>query len=553
VRRCGGGGTDAGLGWSSGGSPLLVLLMAGVCALLLAGPGRTVTTAYVNDLFIFLDGAHRVVSGQVPNRDFHTALGPLVYYIPAAGLLLSGHLGAAMPVGTALFLLAVAPVMAHVLTSRLTPVIALPFAAFLLLILAVPMNLGEGVTALSFGMFYNRFGWALLATLLVMALPPHGSDRRQRWLDALCAAVLVATLLYLKISYGLVGLAFVAFMLVAAPQRAWAAPALAATAATVLVVEMFWRSSAAHLADIALAGEVSGGVRSLEDLVFAALRHLADYCLFALVVGLALWRTRSLQDFIFYAFCAVAGLLLMVQNSQPWGIITLHAGTVVAAERLLRSAHAQPGPERRPFAAAPPLLVLALLLPTIVHCALALGLHAALAGARAGQPFGPGPLARISLPRLWSSDQYDFSARYLASVQDGARALSRLPSPSHVLVLDFANPFSAGLGLAPPRGDSSWLHWGRNVDDAHHLPPEELFRDVRIVMEPKWGINVEPLRRLYGDHIAAHFDTVRETSDWTLHVARPRPRPDDHELPEAQSAAAGSSLRPAPGGEIAAP
>ena len=68
-----------------------------LCALLLAGPGRTVTTAYVNDLFIFLDGAHRVASGQVPNRDFHTALGPLVYYIPAAGLLLSGHLGAAMP------------------------------------------------------------------------------------------------------------------------------------------------------------------------------------------------------------------------------------------------------------------------------------------------------------------------------------------------------------------------------------------------------------------------------------------------------------------------
>ncbi|MDQ4134614.1 MAG: hypothetical protein M3158_00360, partial [Pseudomonadota bacterium] len=164
---------------------LLVLCMALACALLLAGPGRTVTTAYVNDLFIFLDGAHRIASGQVPNRDFHTALGPLVYYIPAAGLLLSGHLGGAMPVGTALFILAVAPAMAHVLTSRLRSIIALPFAGFLLLIVAVPMNLGEVVTALSFGMFYNRLGWALLATLIVMVLPPHGDGRRQLWLDAL--------------------------------------------------------------------------------------------------------------------------------------------------------------------------------------------------------------------------------------------------------------------------------------------------------------------------------------------------------------------------------
>ncbi|MCD6069998.1 MAG: hypothetical protein K0S42_514, partial [Microvirga sp.] len=57
-----------------------VLAVATICALLLALPGQTVTTRYLNDLFIFLDGVHRVSEGQVPNRDFHTALGPLVYY-----------------------------------------------------------------------------------------------------------------------------------------------------------------------------------------------------------------------------------------------------------------------------------------------------------------------------------------------------------------------------------------------------------------------------------------------------------------------------------------
>src|SRR5918994_6922835 len=88
--------------WVSG----TLLGAAAVLGLLLALPGQTVTTAYLNDLFIFLDGAHRIASGQVHNRDFHTALGPLVYYIPAAGLWLTGHLGGALPVGTALFLMA---------------------------------------------------------------------------------------------------------------------------------------------------------------------------------------------------------------------------------------------------------------------------------------------------------------------------------------------------------------------------------------------------------------------------------------------------------------
>jgi hypothetical protein len=40
---------------------------------LLIIPGGTVVAKHLNDLFIFLDGAHRIVSGQVPNRDFHAA------------------------------------------------------------------------------------------------------------------------------------------------------------------------------------------------------------------------------------------------------------------------------------------------------------------------------------------------------------------------------------------------------------------------------------------------------------------------------------------------
>ncbi|CAA9306829.1 MAG: FIG00986277: hypothetical protein, partial [uncultured Microvirga sp.] len=102
--------------------PVLGMAVAG--ALLLALPGETVTTAYLNDLFIFLDGAHRIMAGQVPNRDFHTPLGPLAFYIPAAGYWLSGTLGGAMPTGMALSMIALAPAIAHVLASRLQPVIA---------------------------------------------------------------------------------------------------------------------------------------------------------------------------------------------------------------------------------------------------------------------------------------------------------------------------------------------------------------------------------------------------------------------------------------------
>src|SRR3712207_3518150 len=177
--------------WVSG----TLLCAAAAFGLLLALPGQTVTTAYLNDLFIFLDGAHRIASGQVPNRDFHTPLGPLNFYLPAMGYWLSGNLGGAMPTGMALLVLGFAPVTAHVLTSRLRPVIAFPFGAFVILILAVPMNLGESIAALSFAMFYNRIGWAALAILLVMYLRPEQAHPRQEVLNALCAALLTLVML----------------------------------------------------------------------------------------------------------------------------------------------------------------------------------------------------------------------------------------------------------------------------------------------------------------------------------------------------------------------
>jgi hypothetical protein len=178
----------------------------------------------------------------------------------------------------------------------------------------------------------------------------------------------------------------------------------------------------------------------------------------------------------------------------------------------------------RRWAAAAPLLVLALVLPTTVHCAMTLGLHAALAATRSGEDFGLPGFGRIRLARLWSPFDYEFSARYVASLRDGVDVLSRLDKPSHVAVLDFVNPFSSGLGLPPPRGDMSWLHWGRNVDAARFMPPEQLFRDVRIIMEPTWGINAVPLRDLYGAYVAANFDLIRETKRWRVHLARQWPR-----------------------------
>ena len=171
-----------------------------------------------------------------------------------------------MPTGVGLLILALAPVMAYVLTSRLRPAFALPMAVYLSLILAAPANLGESPGALSFAMFFNRIGWAALSLLFILFLPPRIGERVAA--DGICAAVLTLLMLYTKASFGLVALAFLACLLLNHARRPWAAIAVAATAAVTLALEAIWRLSSAYAVDLAQALHASGAVRGgIENVV----------------------------------------------------------------------------------------------------------------------------------------------------------------------------------------------------------------------------------------------------------------------------------------------
>lgn len=515
--------------WTPRSAPvaLLVIAVAAICALLLAWPAQTITTKYVNDLFIFLDGVYRIDSGQVPNRDFHTALGPLVYYAPALGYWLSGTFGGAMPVGMALIIAFLALPAAHIFSSRLRPAIALPLAVFLLLVAAAPINTGESIAALSFAMFYNRIGWACLSLLLVMHLRPVQAGRYQTGLDVLSAASLMILMLYIKVSYGLVGAGFLILVLLDPRQRLWAAAALGVTIATGFVVELFWGGTQGHIADLMLAGKVSGSLKDIADFAEVVFKNLADFVVFSVVAGLAMWRTKSFRDLLFFGFCAGSGTLLIMQNFQNTGIITLMAGAAVAVERLARRDRQIADKWRSSMTPGLQLLLFAFLLPGIIHHAAALGLHAGLASLDRGKPAPLPQFQQVKLAHLWSDADYPAFSRYFTSLADGGRALESLQQkPENVLVLDFVGPFSAGLGLAAPHGDSTWYHWGRTVNEYSFLPAKTLFRDVKILMEPKWPVDAattEGLKAIYAEYIDEKYELAEETVDWRIYVLREPP------------------------------
>lgn len=485
-------------------------------SLLLALPARTITTAYINDVLIFLDGAQRVAFGQVPNRDFHTALGPLVYYLPAVGLWLSGRMGGALPVGMGVLILVLTPVLAYVVTSRLRPVLGVTFALFLLLILATPVNLGDPLSSLSFAMFYNRIGWFALGLLAVLHLEPTSGGKAIPWLDAGAAALLMLVTIYTKITYAPVALAFVLLGLLNNRQRFSAAVAIGLIAACGVLVELVWGGTAGHVNDLLATAKVSGD-RSLRAIIQAGLNNLPDLLVAAVLAVWALCCRPRLQDILFYGLCFGGGVLILSQNAHSWGIITLFAAAAVAGETIIRS-----GSARALSGAA--LLFLLLALPPIARHTIAFVTHSALAFADFGAPLPLPRFQEVRFGRLWSPGDNGFSELYIGTFAEGAAMLEqRKPAPEQVLVLDFANPFSAGLNLAPPTGDLSWMHWGRNISAAHHPEPEQLFAGAAVVMIPKIGINSAQLSEIYEPYLSANWQLVRNTRTWKLFVPRTTP------------------------------
>ena len=497
-----------------------LLVVTLVLALLLGIPGVTVTTRLLEELFAILDGVHRLAWGQVPNLDFHSAVGPLAYYVPGLGYWLTGSFGAALPLGMAFLLLPMGAIAAHILPSRLKPSLSLPFGLFLLLILAVPMNLGDAVNALSFGQFYNRVGWVGLSLLLVMFLAPVQDRRNSIALDALCAGCLTLLLFYFRATYGLVALLFLVFMLTDAKQWRWSALALLGGCAAAVLIELLWHGSLGYWQDVLLAFSAGGWLRGTPaQLLELFLGNFADYVLISLLVGVALWRRFSFRLLVFVCFCGASGFWLLNQNDQRWGILAVHAASAVLAESIIRDMRSD---RTRPVGslvnpAGIKLYFFGFLFPTMVHCAIALSLHAGTALASGGQALGLPRLESVRLADLWTPGDFGGSQWYLGLVQDGLGAIGNLSqTPAPLLVLGGPNPFALALDLEPPRGDVANLRWGSSQNEFFHTAPQQLLSGVTTVLERTAAGGIGTMGPVYLPLVHQNFELVARTANWIV-------------------------------------
>jgi hypothetical protein len=421
------------------------------------------------------------------------------------------------------------------------------------------MNSPEYLTA---GMFYNRWGYALLWLLLIETLSPRVSNRWVEFWGGLSTGVIIGLLLFLKVNYFasavflvgtlwickaqskerwvgiatgsaaifLVFCAYLGFTLtpmwedlttVAQTKQLAIGPFLRETlslnvfpfVAFILVSLFLFRPAAFRLDEISVA--LAGLSLSLGGL-FLYLTHWPHHAILANVAVLSLLVLVSTVGFRrdvlavnLGGLCACfAGLCLLSTN---WQFYQLPLNTVVTI-LVIDWLASRPAGGWLPMRAAVVLSGLALFVSSVSMDArgLAFGFQQRAFGGNAYVGFNDSRLAGFT------GDE----RAYVESINDGLSLLRKYKKADDTLVVvDYANPFSYTLGIKPSSGGATWLHYGTDLDMSRPSP-ERVFGGSSLAMVPKVfyvPVIQEPVQRIFRPFLLKHYEPIAESPRWWLY------------------------------------
>lgn len=509
------------------------------------------------DVFTLLNGAYRIYQGQGPSTDFSNPIGPLVYGLTALGMHLQHAPSlAAVTYGQVMFLVIASTLAWLVAWRRLPGLYAAAFTVFVALLAVSVRPLGYSPWTTTYAMLYNRDGWLLYSTLLLLVLLGRRmpTTNRSRVADGFLLGLLLGLMFYDKITFFIASLVAVgiglALSMLPRSLRLGAA-ALSGFAVVGVVMRLaFGLHTTAYVEDFLRAARVQVGAQRT-GLLAHAIFFTAPFAIVSiLLIGGLLLIVRRRGESIRGVVClslAVAyivgsSLLISAGDADEKG--NLPALVVIP---LLIVAQLEPALPRWaggsstsragawPVSASRLILVgLVLLLvgatgPIVGEDSLGLGKAIAFRGYDARPPatqrFDAGLLSDFVIPAdaQWQT-AYRTAHEVPAMIDNGLSLLRRNIRPGDsVFTLAYTDPFSAALGLPLSRCGPLWWDLGYDFSQTRHPSAQCAIGNAGWVIIPRMvpgqgccQETVSVMLGLYSGYLSQHYKKVQQTSDWIL-------------------------------------
>jgi hypothetical protein len=510
-----------------------LLFFYGACIVYL---GALHTSLFGHDYFIFLDGGWRILTGQRPHIDFHTAMGPIQALYSAFAMRVAGrHLSTGFGIARALVTAGLTLWGFLLLRGRIMPGIAIAMCTMLALTAGAPYALSSPPLSESMAMFYNRFGYALLILIILEGFRPS----KPRFGGGLSTGVAAALLLFLKISFFGVSLGFLSLSLLVKTPRS--ARLTGIFVGFVLVTGAFLGWLHFDLPAIVHDLQMGATARSTALPFHRLLRVLAASfpgMLITLILGAVtsflardyrLASSYSLWPAALALLAVVSEPVVAMTNQQDTVFILLSACSLLFAAVI---ATLPTGANRLAQELIGAVIVIALSLPLEV-CTF--DLAGFLWAMQHNLSHSTAAVTRIDAPWLSSlifegtqpgDYKFENGPPFVEVINDGLRVLrANTASSDRVLTLGFINPFPVCLRRPSPRGASTWFSLGMNISKGNFIPASELFAEAEAVMVPRYADEETPttlaLVKQYNAVLQQSYELKAETPFWSLYTKRP--------------------------------
>jgi hypothetical protein len=481
-----------------------------------------------------MDGAWRLLHGQVPHKDYYYYSGDLPSYVTLLGMKL-GYPGiTSITIGN-LFVLLAAGISAMVLLARRTSAFyAVVFSLFIVFLAVTPRALGDAFDYTSYAMMYNRYGEAVLALLGVALFVPPESGAKQsggEWVETIFCGLCLTVLLFCKLNYFAVGAGW--FVLACLRRRFSIGQTL-----TTALTAAFFLYLAFHLTRIPASAmrsdyAIMAAGQSLRDRL-QPLAVQAGKGVVPLLFLLALaWEVSNKEPrprqicriFFLMAFIFGSEVLLVASNAQRGELPLLAVAALYGVETIRRQSGADSS-EHGPFVAVrnfgAMLLLLFFMLPTLGADFKTMRFVARRS--KAGEYFAPAQLQSTPLKDfrfVTYGTRYAEMKNYAANMDEGVALLRRhTDSQMRLAVFLFSNPYHVALGLPPQEGGVICWSWTgftkrshpplqRMVGNANYVltgAGPDLADGLGAIIRPNYGTEWDDL----------HLQVVEQTEHFTL-------------------------------------
>ena len=510
------------------------------------------------DVFTLLNGAYRIYEGQAPSTDFSNPVGPLVYGLVAIGMHVEHSPSLAAVAYSQVIFLAIAAALAWAVSSRRLPgLYAAGFTVFVALLAVGVRPLGFSQWQMSYAMLYNRDGWLLYSSLLLIVLLRRrlpATTSRPLIVDGLLLGLILGLIFYDKITFFFAALAAVALGLVLSTLPRSPRLGLAAIAGFlivgVLVRVLFRVHTTAYVSNLIQAAEVQvAGQR--EGMLAQTLKWTSPLVLLSLFVAvLFLVMVRRRVEPIRPVLCLLMAAAYVLGSS-----IAISAGDAPERNDLpalvvipllvvgflgpqlpwwaggaaAGSQGSWPLREYRLLLAALVLLLAGATVPIAGRDALALGQAMSYRGYVAYPPssqlFDAAPLRDFVIPADASYvTAYRDSNTLPAMINNGLSLLRQNIRPGQSLfTLAYTDPFDMALGLPLSRCGPLWWDLGFDFDQQHHPDAQCAIGDATWVIIPRMmpgqgccQETVSVMLNLYSGYLSRYYHKAQQTSDWIL-------------------------------------